>query len=274
MRWPPRACRWCSRSNWPVDGFSSRTWWASHCTLTRPADPARRRPVVSRLDLHTAVQVHGAFAVLVIAEGLDGQWQQGRPFFVEHGRDLALGGAMDACVAPGGFPMVQVGLRLLWAFEAHALQRCLLRMAHTALHLPLAIGIPHPAGHRDHAVVAQHIGVDGVDGGIVDVGLEHALAQVVEHHHMRAAAQSAEGLLMQLGPDLRTGLEDQETDRLAAVAKCQHEQTHAAVLATAWVAGHGAGAVIHLGLFAGRSLDRGAGLFGLAASQLAYEALD
>jgi hypothetical protein len=33
--------------------------------------------------------------------------------------------------------MIQVGLCLLRAFETHALQRCLLRMAHAALDLPL-----------------------------------------------------------------------------------------------------------------------------------------
>jgi hypothetical protein len=61
----------------------------SHCTLTRSADPARRHnTVVGRFDLHATVQVHGAFPELVIAKGLDGQRQQGRPFFGEHDRDL------------------------------------------------------------------------------------------------------------------------------------------------------------------------------------------
>src|ERR1035437_5762996 len=100
------------------------------------ADPARRRAIVSSFDLDAAIQVHRAFTVLVIAEGLDGQWQQGRPLFGEHGSDLPLGGAMDARVGPARFPMVQVGLRLFRSFEANALQRCLLRVAHAALDLP------------------------------------------------------------------------------------------------------------------------------------------
>src|ERR1035437_6895510 len=88
------------------------------------ADPARRRAIVSSFDLDAAIQVHRAFTVLVIAEGLDGQWQQGRPLFGEHGSDLPLGGAMDARVGPARFPMVQVGLRLFrsgrarWAVAA------------------------------------------------------------------------------------------------------------------------------------------------------------
>ena len=120
----------------------------------------------------------------------------------------------------------------------------------------------------------QHVGVYGIDRGVVDIRLEHALAKVVEDHHARTATQAAEGLLMQLGPNLRAGLEDQETDRLAAVAEGHHEQAHAAVLAAVRIASHGAGAVIHLGLFAGRGLDYGAGLFGWAAEQFAHEALD
>jgi len=35
-----------------------------------PADPTRRRAIVGSLDLDTAVQMNGALAVLVVAEGL------------------------------------------------------------------------------------------------------------------------------------------------------------------------------------------------------------
>jgi hypothetical protein len=183
------------------------------------------------------------FAILVIAEGLDGQRKQGRPLLGEHGRYLPLGGAVDARVGPACFPMVQVGLCLLRAFETHALQRCLLRMAHAAFDLPLAVRIRHAARHRNHAIVTQHVRVHRVERGVVDIGFEYALAKVVEHHHSRAATQSPEGLLMQLGPGLRAGLEYEEADRLAAVAKGQHEEPHAAVLAAVRIANHGAGAV-------------------------------
>src|SRR5882672_486966 len=40
------------------------------------ADPAQRRATASGLDFDTAVQVHNALAVLVIAEGLDRQGKQ------------------------------------------------------------------------------------------------------------------------------------------------------------------------------------------------------
>ncbi len=113
--------------------------------LDAPADPARRRAVVGRLDFHAAIQMHRALAVLVIAEGLDGQWQQSGLLFGEHGRDLPLGGAVDARVGPPLFPVVQVGLRFLQTFEAHAFQRRLLGVADAALDLPLPIRIPDTA---------------------------------------------------------------------------------------------------------------------------------
>ena len=43
------------------------------------ADPARRRPVVGRRNLDAAVQMHGAVAVLVVAERLERQRAEGRP---------------------------------------------------------------------------------------------------------------------------------------------------------------------------------------------------
>jgi len=43
--------------------------------LHPPPDPAGRRALVSRVHFHAAVQMHGALAVLVIAEGFHGQRQ-------------------------------------------------------------------------------------------------------------------------------------------------------------------------------------------------------
>ena len=54
-----------------------------------------------------------------------------------------------------------------------------------------------------------------------------------------AAAQPAEGLLVQFGPDARAGVEDQQTNALAAVAERQHEQARAAILAALRIADHG-----------------------------------
>src|ERR1039458_5637114 len=79
---------------------------------------------------------------------------------------------------------------------------------------------------------------------------------------------------MQLGPNLGTGAEDQQADRLAAVAQRQHEQPRAPVLTAVRVADHGAGAVVDLGLFAGRGLDHRAGFWRLVRVKLGDEAPD
>ena len=65
--------------------------------------------------------------------------------------------------------------------------------------------------------MGQHITVQRIEQGIVDIGLEHALAEVVEDYYTHAATQSPEGLLMQLRPDLSARLEDQQPNRFAAV---------------------------------------------------------
>jgi len=71
--------------------------------------------------------------------------------------------------------------------------------------------------------------------------------------------RAAKRFLVELGPDARAGLEDQQADRLAAVAQRQHEQAHAPVLAVGRIADHRTAAVVHLGLFARSGDDHGAG---------------
>ena len=46
--------------------------------LNMASDPAWRRAVIGGLHFHTAIQVHGALAVLVTAERFDGQRKQRR----------------------------------------------------------------------------------------------------------------------------------------------------------------------------------------------------
>ena len=97
----------------------------------------------------------------------------------------------------------------------------------------------------------KHIAVERIERGIVEVGLEHAFTQIVEHHDTRAAAEPAKGFLVELRPDLGAGTKDQQADRLAAVAQRHDEQPSAPVLAALLVAHHRAGAVVDLGFFAG-----------------------
>jgi hypothetical protein len=87
------------------------------------ADAPGGHRVVRAVDLDVAVQMHRALAVLVVAEGLDGQRPQMRQLLGKHRRDLALGRAVDARVGPARLPAIQVRLRLVDGLEAQAAQR-------------------------------------------------------------------------------------------------------------------------------------------------------
>ena len=99
--------------------------------LKMATDPAGRSAVIGGLDFHTPVQVHRAFAVLVVAERFNRQRKQRRALLGEHRRDLSLGGSMNARVGPMCFPAIQIELRIFQAFEAQSLERRLLRVTHT-----------------------------------------------------------------------------------------------------------------------------------------------
>jgi len=120
--------------------------------------------------------------------------------------------------------------------------------------------------------VRQHVAVDGVERRVVDVGREHAFLQVVEHDDLRCATETTEGLLVQLGPDLRARAKRQEPDALAAPAQRAHEQPHPAVLARLRVAHHRAVAVVALALGTRRRLDHRMCLEGLLPAQRHHEA--
>ena len=132
-------------------------------------------------------------------------------------------------------------------------------MADAALDFSFPIRMPDPAGQRHSAIVPEHVAVERVERGIVDVGRENAFAQIIEDNHASDTTQPAKGLLVQFGPGLRTGVEHQQANRLAAVAQSQHEQSRAPILAALRIADHRAVAVIDLRFFAGRGLDHGAG---------------
>ena len=157
---------------------------------------------------------------------------------------------MDAGIGPAFLPVIEIGLGLLQALEALTLERGFLGVADAGLDFTFAIGVTDPAWHSHHAVVRKHIAVERIERGIVEVGLEHAFAQIVEHYDPWAAAEPAKGFLVELGPGLRTGAKDQQANRLAAVAQRHDEQPSAPVLAAFLVAHHRTGAVVDLGFFA------------------------
>src|SRR3989442_1507579 len=159
------------------------------------------------------------------------------------GRDLALGRAMDAGVGPAGVPAIEVGLGRVEILEAQPFEGGL-RVPDGRLHLALAIGIADTTGQCDDAVVRQYVAVERIEGGVVDVRCEHALAEIVEDGDLHGAAEAAKRLLMQLAPAARARRDGQQADALAAVAEREKEEPRAAVLPRYPVADHRAVAVV------------------------------
>ena len=216
------------------------------------ADPARRHAVVGGFDLDTAVKVNGSLAMwLVVAKvGSTGSgWRKRFLFARTWPRPVAWWCREYAC-PPSPLPSDrECALRSFQAVEALTFKRRLLGMADARLYFAFPVGIADPAGHGDSAIVSEHIPIERIQSGIVNIGSEDTFFKVVGDHHSCCAAQPPEGLLMQFGPDAGTGLEAEKPNALAAEAQRQHEQTCTAVLARLRIADHGAGAVIDLRLF-------------------------
>ena len=160
-------------------GSSSRTWAPFHWTSTcRPIQPDGA--VVGGRDLDAAVEMDGATAELVVAERLEGQRAEGRALLGEHGGDLALGGAVDAGAGPALLPAVQVGLGGVELLETEAAERRLLGVADGGFDLALPVGVSDAARQGDDAVVGEHVAVERIELGVVDVGAEDALLEVIE----------------------------------------------------------------------------------------------
>ncbi len=97
--------------------------------------------------------------------------------------------------------------------------------------------------------MGKHIAKQWINRGIVNVRNQDPFFQVVENDDPRATTESAEGFLMEFGPDARARTPRQQTNAFAAVAEGHHEQPGPAILARLPIAHHGATAVIDLRFF-------------------------
>ena len=238
------------------------------------ADPAGWRAVVRGLDFDAAIEMDGALAVPVIAKRFERERPERGLFLGKHRGDLSFRRAVDARVGPARFPAIQVRLRLLERLEAESSQRCFLGVADAGFDFAFAIGIADAARQRDDAVVREHVAIQRIERGIVDVGREHALVQIVEDDHADGAAEPTKRALVQLRPDLRARSPHQQPHRFARAAQRQDEEARASVLPCAAVADHRPLAVVDLAFFARRRRDDDARLGRCAAAQGTDEAAD
>src|SRR5258708_15535265 len=142
------------------------------------------------------------------------------------------------------------------------------------LDFSFSIWIFDPARQGHCTVVGEDVAIEWIQRGIVDVGDEHAFAQVIEHDDARTTTQATKRFLMQLGPDARAGAEAQQAYSLAAVPERQHEQSRASVFARLRIADHRAGAVIDLGFLARGGNNHPAALPWPVPPKTANDALD
>jgi hypothetical protein len=236
------------------------------------ADPAGRRGVVRAADLDEAVEVDGALGEGVVAKGLDRQRAQVRALVGEGGPDLALGGAVDAGVGPALVPVIEPRLRLVERLEAQPAHG-LLCVRDAGLDLALAIGIADAARQADDAVVREHIAVQRVEQRVVDVGLEDAFAQVVEHDGGRRAAEPAKACSWSWAHVFVDDFQVSSRTALRLCASVSRKRARPSVLARRRVPHHRPVAVVDLRLFAGPRRDHDARLGFGGADQAAHEAL-
>ena len=97
---------------------------------------------------------------------------------------------MNARVGPVSFPAIQISLRVFQALEALPFERCPFCVADAGFDFAFAIRVLHSAWKRGDAVVLQHVTVQRIERGLVNIGREHALAQRLTHFDLAHKALS------------------------------------------------------------------------------------
>ena len=95
---------------------------------------------------------------------------------------------MDARIGPVYFPTIQIGLPFLQALEAFSLERRVFGVSDAALNFSFSIWILDPAGQGDHTVMGEHVAIEGIERGVIDVGNQYAFAKIVQHQDARSPA--------------------------------------------------------------------------------------
>jgi hypothetical protein len=129
------------------------------------------------------------------------QRQKEGQFLGPHHRHLPFHRAVDSRVGPSFFPVVEISLRRLHRFEAQAFERSLLCVPDAGFHFALAIRVGDRARQGRGVVVLEHVRVQRIERRVVNVGLQNALGQIVEHHHTRRATDAAKRFLVKLRPN-------------------------------------------------------------------------
>lgn len=196
-----------------------------------------------------------------------------RPLLLEHGFDLSPGAAMDAFGRPVRLPVHQEFVLGLDRLETAAGQRGALRVLNRVLDSPLSIRVAYAGRVGDDTVMLEHRLIEPVDLGFVQVGRDDAFPEIVQDDIADSAAEVAEGVLVELGPDLLAGFPDHAPETAPRISKRHDEQPRAPVPAGPRIAGQCAFAIVDLRFFA-RGKLKTVELLGINVAQGANETLD
>ncbi len=237
-----------------ADGFAAMIEDAHHAEV--PADPDFVADVfggdfvIGAGDFHEAVAADFAAGFFVNGEEGGGERLQEGALAGEELGDLAFGGAVDARVGDGFFPMGEVGVFVGETLEVVAFEGAVFDIADAAFDFAFVLGRVGAAWHDAGAVVSAEGFELGIDVGIEPVGAQHGGFEVVDIEDFGHAAEVPEGVFQAAQEAFRVLAENGFAVSFAGEAQ-DHAQDVGAAFFSMGVLDHGALAKVDLGLLAG-----------------------
>ena len=178
----------------------------------------------------------------------------------EVGPDSPAGGAVDAGVCDGFFPVTEVDVEGVEVGEGFGFEGAFADVADVAFDFAFVLRGVGLGGERDESVVPAEGGEFWVEFGVVEVGFEDAGFEVVEDEGARDPAEVAQGVFE--APDEAFGVLAGHGFGVAfaRVAQGDAQEVDFTPLATE---GEGGGGVVDLGFFAGFALHAPDGFLGV-----------
>jgi hypothetical protein len=144
-------------------------------------DVFRRHRVVGPFELDVPVPMHRALGLLENGEHHGRKHPQRGLFHLrEHLANLLARRAMNAGVGHRSFPLGQISVLPRQPRKAPSLDRVVLRILHSGLHLALVPGHGGLGGQNHGAVVPGKLLQLGIDLRVMPIGPDHARLQVVD----------------------------------------------------------------------------------------------
>ena len=176
---------------------------------------------------------------------------------------------MYARRGPALVPVQQIGVLLVDTLKTLTL-KCSLNVADRRFDFAFEIGSVRPARYCHAAVVSECRCVELVDLRVVDIGIDHALFEIIRPNDPSRAAKVREALFMEFRPNLRRRFPKRFGKHVTTHPQRHDEEPRLTILSGLWMSRRRAFAVVDLRFVTRRSFKPAADL-GVARSQLAHE---